>query len=369
MGDSVISQYEPDFAVHPGEHLKEMLKVNSMTQVELADRLGIHKKTINEIIRGKASLTSDTAQRLGRVFHYPAHLWSNLQRNYDEANARLKEQNRLESDLKWLKQVPVRKMIERKWIREHKDQLTLLNEVLRFFGIASPDQWKRVWETHQIAYRQSQHFKPCAQSVSVWLRRGEIEAQGITCKPFNRKAFLAVLEEARALTREVPEVFQPQLIDACAQAGVALVFVPELPRTGVSGCTRWLGDKAVIQLSLHYKSNDQLWFTFFHEAGHILKHGRREVFLESTGLNDKKEEEANIFASNKLIPPTAYNRFLKEWDTVSLDPIKDFSEEIGIAPGIVVGRLQFDNLLNRSHGNKLKVFYRWNTLKKQSNTS
>jgi hypothetical protein len=58
-----------------------------------------------------------------------------------------------------------------------------------------------------------------------------------------------------------------------------VVFVPELPRTGTWGATRWLGDRAAIQLSLRYKSNDHLWFTFFHEAGHILKHGRKNNLM------------------------------------------------------------------------------------------
>jgi hypothetical protein len=140
---------------------------------------------------------------------------------------------------------------------------------------------------------------------------------------------------------------------------VALVFVPGLPKTGVSGCTRWLGGKAVIQLSLRYKSNDQLWFTFFHEAGHILKHGKKEVFLEGKGLDGEKEEEANSFARDRLIPPADYRRFLEQWDGRSLDPIDHFANEIGIAPGIVVGRLQFDGRLKNSHGNGLKVFYQW----------
>ncbi|MBW2031707.1 MAG: ImmA/IrrE family metallo-endopeptidase, partial [Deltaproteobacteria bacterium] len=130
-------------------------------------------------------------------------------------------------------------------------------------------------------------------------------------------------------------------------------------KTGVFGATRWLKGKAVIQLSLRYKSNDHLWFTFFHEAGHILKHGRKEIFIEGSGLDGEKEEEANAFARDKLIPPTAYRRFLSTWDGRSLEPIQRFAEEIGISPGIVVGRLQHENCLPKSHGNKLKVFYRW----------
>ncbi len=356
----MTNSYQPDYAIHPGEHLEELLETSGMTQIELADRLGIHKKTVNEIIKGKASVTSDVALRLSKVFNYPAHLWNNMQRNYDETVARLAEQERLEGHLDWLKKVPVKQMVEWQWVKSHKNPVAQLDEILRFFGIAAPEQWQTVWQTHQVAYRQSQRFEPCALALSAWLRKGELDAQSVSCAPFDRKSFQAVLDEARGLTREAaPDTFLPRLTELCSSAGVALVFVREPPKTGVSGCTRWLGAKAVIQLSLRYKSNDQLWFTFFHEAGHILKHGRKEVFLEGKGLDGEKEEEANAFARDRLIPPPDYRRFLEQWDGISLQPIETFAEEIGIAPGIVVGRLQFDGRLRMSHGNGLKVYYEW----------
>jgi len=225
------------------------------------------------------------------------------------------------------------------WIAKHKDKTRQLEEVLRFFGVASPKQWQEVWHNYQVAYRQTQCLKTSAESVSAWLRRGEIEALEIKCAPFNRKRFLKILDDVRDLTRKSPNIFVPELVNLAASAGVAVVFVHELPKTGVFGATRWLKGKAVLQLSLRYKSNDHLWFTFFHEAG--------------------QEEEANAFARDKLIPPVAYRRFLSTWDGRSLEPIRRFAEEINVAPGIIVGRLQFEERLPRSHGNKLKVFYRW----------
>jgi hypothetical protein len=168
-----------------------------------------------------------------------------------------------------------------------------------------------------------------------------------------------VLEQARVLTREPPEVFQPALVAACASAGVAVVFVPELPKTGVSGATRWLtADKALIQLSLRYKSDDQLWFTFFHEAGHVLLHGKRDVFIEGDAMDDAKEQEANRFAADHLIPPVALRRLLMG-GRPTLAQIETFAQEIGIAPGIVVGRLQKERVLEHRIGNGLKRRLCW----------
>ena len=358
MAEQATNQYIPDTAVPPGEVLADYLESFGMTQAELADRLGFAKKTVNEIIKGKAPIMPETAIRLERVFNRPAHFWNNLEQQYQEDRARIAEKQRMSGYLDWLKRVPVNQMAKLGFITKYKDKVKQLEEVLRFFGVATPDQWRTVWEQHQVAYRQHQRFEPCAEAVSAWLRAGELRAQQIECAPFDSQGFLAVLDEIRALTIEDPEVFQPRVVELCAGVGVAVVFVPDLPKTGVSGATRWLGGKAVIQLSLRFKSNDHLWFTFFHEAGHILKHGRKAVFLEGNGMDGEKEEEANAFARDRLIPRPDYKRFIDN-ASIRLADVKSFAKEIGIAPGIVVGRLQHERLLPMTHGNKLKVYYDW----------
>jgi len=358
MTDTVLNQYVPDYLVTPGEVLEEYLESYGMTQAELAARTGLAKKTINEIIKGKSPITTETALKFERSLGRPARFWNNLERQFQEDRTRLTENERLQSHLDWLKKVPVNAMIGQRWIPKKPDKVSQLEEVLRFFGVSSPEQWAMVWREHQVAYRQTQRFVACEESVSAWLRMGEIQARQIPCAPFNKKIFHEALETIRGLTREEPQVFQPQLLKLCASAGVAIAFVPELPKTGVHGATRWLGEKAVIQLSLRYKSNDHLWFTFFHEAGHIIKHGRKDIFIEGNDLDGEKEEEANVFASDNLIPPTELKVFLAKWNR-SLAEVEIFADRIGIAPGIIVGRLQHDGLLQNNHGNKLKIFYNW----------
>jgi len=353
------NQFVPDYVVPPGEILEDYLESYGMTQVELADRLGFTTKTVNEIVKGKAPITADTSIKLERVFSRPAHFWNNLERQYQEDLARLAEQERLNQHLDWLTRVPVTNMVKLGFIERFKDKVAQLNEVLRFFGVASPEQWEKVWQQHQVAYRQqAKNFDACAIAVSAWLRQGEIKAQQIERPEFNKQHFQEILGVVRELTTETPEVFQPRLIELCSHAGVAVVFVPDLPKTGVSGATRWVGGKPVIQLSLRYKTNDHLWFTFFHEAGHIIKHGKKAIFLEGNGMGGDQEEEANAFARNILIPPAAYKEFLVTSNR-SLAEIKAFATHIKIAPGIVVGRLQHDEFLPMNTGNGLKVRYEW----------
>src|SRR5262249_34154225 len=136
--------------------------------------------------------------------------------------------------------------------------------------------------------------------------------------------------------------------------GVVLVFVPHLAATGAHGATRWLGYKAVVQMSVRCAWADIFWFTLFHELGHILLHSRKEVFVEGVSDPTSPEEvEANRFAADALIPPADLARLTTQ-PNISGAAVRAFAAGIGIAPGIVVGRLQHERLLDRSELNGLR---------------
>ncbi len=360
MDKHTLNEYQPDYAVSPGEVLAVELEMRGMTQQELAKRTGLTPKHIVAIAKAKSAITPETAIKLERALGMPAEYWLNLESQYQEILARMEEEQKLDRDLGWLKRIPVVQMAKLGWLQKHKDAKAQLIEILRFFGIASVDQWDDVWPNLNVAYRQHNHHEVFPEAVSAWLRRGEIEAAQIQCEPYDRSKFRQALDEIRGLTTESPEIFVPRMQELCATAGVAVVFVPALPKTGVSGATRWLSpQKALIQLSLRYKTDDHLWFTFFHEAGHILLHGKKEFFLEgANGLDAAKETEANEFAEFELIPKRAFTGFLGR-KVYSKAAIVRFSQEVGIAPGIVVGQLQHKGFLARSFCNDLKQTFTW----------
>ncbi len=363
MDNIVMNQYTPDYTVAPGEVLEYELELRNMSKTELSKRTGITEKQIVSIIKGKGTLniTPETAIKLERALGMPVEYWLNLEALYQENRARLAEEAQLEKHLDWLKRIPINAMTKMSWLLKHKDKKQQLDEVLRFFGIASVDQWDEIWPNVAVAYRQHNNHEIFAEAVSAWLRKGELEAAKIQCSPYKKEAFRSALDEVRSLTSESnPACFVPAMQQLCAAAGVAVVFVPCLPKTGMSGATRWVSqDKAIIQLSLRYKTNDHLWFTFFHEAGHILLHGKKELFIEgANGMDKEKEHEANAFAEHELLPKKAFTAFVKKMH-FSKAAIQQFAKEVGIASGIVVGQLQHKGLLPKSHCNDLKVRYQW----------
>jgi HTH-type transcriptional regulator/antitoxin HigA len=143
--------------------------------------------------------------------------------------------------------------------------------------------------------------------------------------------------------------------ESCADAGVALVAVPEVSGARTHGATRWLTpNRALIQLSLRYKWIDIFWFSFFHEAKHVLDQAKRSIVLDSRiGSSGTSEEEvaANRFAADFLIPPQSAAR-LRVLATES--DVLNFAEELGIHPGIVVGRLHHESIWPHNRGNSLR---------------
>lgn len=356
----IQNEFQPDYAVSPGESLNYELEIRGMTQQELARRTGITPKHIISILKANSAITPEMAIKLERALGMPVEYWLNLESHYQEILARTAEGKELEQDLDWLTHIPVNAMAKFGWLNKSRDKKEQLVEVLRFFGIANITQWDDMWPNLNVAYRQNQTHEVFPEAVSAWLRQGELEASNILCAPYNKAKFRQALDEIRALTTEGPEQFVPAMQELCAMGGVAVAFVPALPKTGVSGATRWLNkDKAIIQLSLRYKTDDHLWFTFFHEAGHIILHGKKELFLEGTnGLDEGKEQEADKFAEKELIPTRLFANFIAQSD-FSKRSVRRFSESIGIAPGIIVGQLQHKKLLNIKFCNDLKKRFKW----------
>lgn len=353
------NQYRPDTVSPPGETLQEALEERGMTQVDFAQRIGMSRKHLKQILDGAAPISTETALRFERVLGVPARFWNNREQQYRDFLARKAEEKELSKHTSWLKNFKnIATMRKFDWIPDTKDSVESLRAILDFFGMASPDAWQEHWAAVEVRYRRSQKYEPDAYALAAWLRRGELKAQEIDCAPFNEAKFRACLREIRKLTVEPPEVFQNRLVEQCARCGVAVVFVRELPKTA-SGATRWLTPtKALIQLSLKYKTDDHLWFTFFHEAGHILLHPKKDIFIEGKASNSRAEEQANRFAARTLIADEDFEAFVAS-TKLSKESIRRFARSQGIAPGIVVGQLQHKGLLPYSHCNELKSKFEW----------
>jgi len=351
------TKFAPDYAVPPGEQLATVLVEKGMSQAELATRIGRPQKTINEIVKGKASITPETALQLERALGVPASIWNSLEAAYQLQLAEQRDESRLSAFSKWVERVPISELRQRGKLPETNSKTELTRRCLEFFGIDNPAALPA--SSTLAAFRKSPAFDPDDLAMCTWLRLGELEAEKISCALYNRNQFRTILDRLRLLTRENDlRKIKDALVEACMNCGVAVCFTSELRHTHVSGAARWLTpDKALIQLSCRYKSDDHFWFTFFHECAHILLHGKKDGFLEGTEPGgEEQEDEANAFASNLLIPRHALIPLMRE-RPLPKNRILAFAEKWQVSAGIVIGQLQKHKRLPMvTPFNKLKRF-------------
>jgi len=311
-----------------------------MTQRELADRTGLTVQTLNRIFKGEQPISYETANKLELVTGVPAGFWNNLEAQYREQLARMEQDREMEAHLDWLKRVPTQELIKRKVIPASDDKVLLLRESFRFYGVSSVDAWRAVWERPAAAARRSTLFESSPGVTSAWLRLGQLQAREIDCQPYDKKAFAEALISIRTLTVKKSSVFIPEMKRLCAQSGVAFVLVPEIKGAPWSGAAEWLSaTKAMILLNLRGKAEDRFWFTFFHEASHILNDSKKDTFIDDGKPYeaDPAEERADNYAAEMMIP-AKHNPAIKA--ARSAEDIKALARQLATSPGIVAGRYQ-----------------------------
>ncbi len=349
---------ERELLSKPGDTILESIEHLKMSQAEFAERMGKTPSKVNDIISGKEPITVNTAFQLEKVLNIDAQFWLNREMLYREKLSRIEQEEALEECLEWLKQQPIKELQKCGYIKTEKVGTKMASELLQFYSVASPIQWESIYieEYANASFRKCEAHKFALASMAAWLRIGEVEMRKISLKEFNKENFKEALKKIRKLVRDQPEKFAVQLQQLCAEAGVAVVYTPSLPQAPISGTTRWIGGHPLIQLTDRYKSNDQFWFTFFHEAGHILLHGKKDVFIESFEGHKQdpiKEEEANNFSSDSLLPES-FIRLLPEGKILEKE-IKKIARAYDTHPAIVLGRLYKLGRVPYSFGTEMKL--------------
>lgn len=356
--------YQSDLAIHPGEFLEETIEELGMSQAELANRLGRPVQAINEIIKGKKSITSTTALELEDVLGVPSHIWLGLESEYQIVLARQEELKQMEEESSLVKNFPYADLVSLEFVKATKKAVEKVDELKRFFSVAKLAQISHV-KAYQPAFRVSNHGKISHESIATWIQAARIKAKDIETEIFDKKKLKESLSELKSLmnlddiNKSIEEL--QKVLNSC---GIALVLLPHFKNTKINGATFWLdSDKAVIAMTIRGGFSDVFWFSFFHEVGHILLHPKREIFLED-GCDDpklkKQEDEADKFASDLLINNKDFEQFISSGD-LSKNNVITFAKEQGVKPSIIVGRLMHNEIIkfNDFRLSPLRDRYKW----------
>ncbi len=363
------TEFQPDWASAPGDTIRDVLLERGISEATFGSLMGLSAGETRDLLRGRSTITIAIARRLAGSLGGSVEFWMSRDYQYRESSSRVEEVERT-----WLRQLPLGDMVKFGWLSPRPLPSDELAACLRFFAVMSISEWRNNYGSLQemAAFRSSLAFDSRLEAVAAWLRRGEIEANAIDCQVWRPERFQESLNEVRPLTRiKDPERFVPTLQEICSKNGVAVVVVRSPNGCRASGATRFVAtDKAVLQLSFRHLTDDHFWFTFFHEAGHLLLHGQRRFFsaileggkhwiLEGADVPEREDEErdANELAANVLIPPQFQPEFREL--PVNTRAVLRFAHRIGVSPGIVVGQLQHAGRIGFDQMNTLKRRFAW----------
>jgi Zn-dependent peptidase ImmA (M78 family)/plasmid maintenance system antidote protein VapI len=352
--------FSPNWASSPGNTIIDILNERNVSLEFFAKQMGSTINQVEKLVNGNIPIDFNIANQLEVNLGASAEFWVNRDNQYRESLNRIKVAQET-----WIKEFPIRDMIKLGWISQAGE---VVKNCLEFFNVSSAKEWEEKYsrEIGQLAFRTSSSFSSHFGATAAWLRRGEIVTRDLKCNTWDLNLFVETLEKLKALTKKKsPKDFLPKLIDECSKCGVAVAVVQTPTGCRASGATKFISsDRALLLLSFRYLSDDQFWFTFFHEAGHLVLHGNKRTHIETADkselINTEEEEEANAFAAEMLIPYTLHPKLKSARGNKR--NIINIAIEAGVSPGIVVGQMQYLGLIDFKYLNAYKRRFNWDEI-------
>jgi len=334
-------EYKDKIAFHPGYYIKELVECSGITQEDYAKRLDTTPKNLSMLIRGEQSLSIDIAVKLARLVGTTVNYWLNLQNSYNALIAEFKSDEELIEERKVFEGIDYRYFRDNYNLpnlpRKIDDQIIAVRSFLNVATISSLTK-----RDMAVNFRNSDTSLTESNTVkaNILVQIATNIALKVEAPKFNRKKFETAVLYALTLTTKHHN-FYTLLKKAFLEAGVIFVILPNISGSKTNGATKKIGDNIMLMVNDRRLYADTFWFTLFHEIGHIMN-GDFGISFESE--SGQKEDVADKYAEDTLIPPKKYNKFLQEND-FSVDAIKAFADSIDRDPGIVLGRLQNDDVV------------------------
>ena len=357
--------FRPDWFSKPGDTLAAIMSSRELTANVLAEKLSCDVSTVRGLLAGSLLISEDLAFRLADVVGGTTCFWHKRQSAYEEALARAAVAVPRDKGQAWLKKIPFKDIALYGWTDKPTRGLDGVKSCLAYFGVTGPDEWEERYTNFagDVAFRTSPSSESKIGPLSAWLRQGEIQAALVQCAPWNPDLLRSAILDLRRLTKAKSLTYVvPRLRNVCAAAGVAVVCVRTPAGCRASGAARFVAaEKAIVILSFRHLSDDHVWFTLFHEMGHLILHGRSSTFVDADETSpSERETEANAFAASAIIPLDRYEEFM------SLRPrtenVVRFAVSIGVSPGLIVGQMQHLGMIGRNQLNFLKRRFVWDEI-------
>lgn len=339
---------------HPSIFIKEYIEDLEITQDEFAKRLGISGKQISLLLSKKANITQEIALKLSNLLGTSVELWINLQSKYDSYMYLLKSEEEFKEEKNIFKMIDKSFLKKLNMINENEKVDDQIKNLRKQIPVASLSLLKN--KDIYSFYRESINKQDEVKNIickNFWVSIAHNIAVKKETKTFNEDLLKENIIFFRNLTTEKPNVFYNKIVERLADCGIAFVVLPYLKNSNINSAVKWINsEKVMLAMNDRGSYNDKFWFSFFHELKHVLQKQKRKFIISEQNINDNNEleKDADLFAKEILIPSTLLVN-LKNFDKQS---IINFSKKINIHPGILVGRLQKEEIIKYNFLNDLK---------------
>lgn len=350
-------EYKDLIAFHPGSYVEEIVEDLNITQAEFAKRLEVSPKTVSKIISGEDSVSASTANKLAKLTGISLQTWLNLQANYDAKVAEI--ENAKDADER-----RVCGLIDIKYLKDNhflENKRYLIDEkIQKLRALLKLSNLSQLFEFNAaVSYRRSRTEKDEKSIVlsNVMLELAINDARNATTNKYSKAKLQNALPTIKKMNLKDPKDFYQELKDILLDCGIVLEALPQMTGARLNGATKKFKNGSVLlMITDRNKSSDIFWFSLIHELGHIYY----EDFYSDYDDKEKyeeKERKADTFSSEFFIPRQEYESF-KSKGVYTETSIKYFANSLNILPGIVLGRLQSDKLVEYTDLNRLKTKYK-----------
>lgn len=345
----MMEKIDKELIVPTGEYISEWLEDNNVSQAELALRMSVSPKHVSLLVNGEASLSHEVAHKLSLATGVPADIWMAYENQYLHDLAAAEKYESLIEQADYVDKVPTTYLRHLGLVTETKRNTpALVGQLLQFFGVNDLLSIESLRKCSSAAFRKSSVSKDKPYELETWFKVGDKQVNISANSPvFNENLLIEILPQIKDFTLLDPREGILKSIDLLLTAGVFVCLTPPISGLGIHGTTRWVLNRPLVQLSLLWKTEDQMWFTLLHELGHVLLHPRGEFLSDQ---NCPQEAEANEFAAHFFVPEESLSKVPSEKDPVA---VVELAKKLGISPAMVLGQSQ-RMLGDFSWGNSLK---------------
>lgn len=351
-----------DLIIHPGETIVDILEERGITQAELASRTGVSQAYVCNVIAGKKGISANFAMGLEYALGVPKSFWLNLQANYEAELLEANEEQTITKEEKIVREqlTEVVKYLRQRAmmpIREKKDDSILsLRKALQISNIANLKQM-----IPNGAFRMAANKTVNPYVLGAWIRLCQIAESNKTISTrFDKKYSADLINEIKNIMCQRDADIQNDIKNTMEKYGIEFSIVRHFRGAPVQGYISQKSD-GIYQMVLTIRGSfaDIFWFSLFHEIGHIVNGdiGKTLKFIDD-GSDTVKEMAADLFASNMLLSPESYERFVENAD-FSIEAITRYARSQNVTPYIVIGRLQKERHLDYHVYSNYKLRYKW----------